>query len=200
MKKYEKHIAYFSMEIAIDQCLKSYSGGLGFLAGYADAMFDPGANEDAAEFVRDKIRDIVNDPETAELLCPSNTIGCKRLCVDTNYYATYNKPNVHLVDVSKNPVERIDQTSIHTGGKAYEVDAIVFAIGFDAMTGALLRVDIRGRDGRSLRDEWKDGPRTYMGLSMAGLPASLVMGVSMSTKLCLACFCVSSRIRRCISS
>ena len=146
------------------------TGGLGFLAGYADAMFDPGANEDAAEFVRDKIRDIVDDPETAELLCPSNTIGCKRLCVDTNYYATYNKPNVHLVDVSKNPVERIDQNSIHTGGKSYEVDAIVFAIGFDAMTGALLRVDITGRDGRSLRDEWKDGPRTYMGLTMAGFP------------------------------
>lgn len=145
-------------------------GGLAFLAGYADAMFDPGANEDAAEFVRDKIRSIVSDPETAELLCPSNTIGCKRLCVDTNYYATYNKPNVHLVDVSKDPVERIDQTSIHTGGKAYEVDAIVFAIGFDAMTGALLRVDIKGRDGRSLRDEWKDGPRTYMGLTMAGFP------------------------------
>ena len=133
-------------------------------------MFDPGANEDAAEFVRDKIRGIVDDPETAELLCPDNTIGCKRLCVDTNYYATYNLPHVHLIDVSKQPIEKIDETSIHTGGSAYEVDAIVFAIGFDAMTGALLRVDIRGRDGRALRDEWADGPKTYMGLAMAGFP------------------------------
>ena len=145
-------------------------GGLGFLAGYADAMFDPGANEDAAEFVRGKIREIVQDPETAELLCPSNTIGCKRLCVDTEYFATFNRPNVHLVDVSKSPIDEIDETAIHTGGTAYEVDAIVFAIGFDAMTGALTRVDIKGRNGRSLRDEWQDGPRTYMGLSMAGFP------------------------------
>ena len=145
-------------------------GGLGFLAGYADAMYDPGANQDAAEFVRGKIREIVKDPATAELLCPSNTIGCKRLCVDTNYYATYNLPHVHLIDVSKNRIEQIDRTSIHTGGRAYEVDAIVFATGFDAMTGALLRVDIQGRDGFSLRKEWQDGPKTYMGLSMAGFP------------------------------
>ena len=101
---------------------------------------------------------------------PSNTIGCKRLCVDTDYYATFNQPHVHLVDVSASPIDRIDEHAIHTGGQRYEVDAIVFAIGFDAMTGALLRVDIQGHAGRSLREDWQDGPRTYMGLAMAGFP------------------------------
>ncbi|MEM6663699.1 MAG: NAD(P)/FAD-dependent oxidoreductase [Pseudomonadota bacterium] len=145
-------------------------GGLGFMASYADLLFNPDSNLTAQEFVRARIRDIVADPETAELLCPSNTIGCKRLCVDTNYYATFNKPHVKLVDISQDPIDRIDETSIHTGGTAYEVDAIVFAIGFDAMTGALLRVDITGRGGVSLRDHWKDGPKTYLGLTVAGFP------------------------------
>ncbi|MEM7191085.1 MAG: NAD(P)/FAD-dependent oxidoreductase, partial [Pseudomonadota bacterium] len=145
-------------------------GGLGFMASYADLLFNPDSNLTAQNFVREKIRETVDDPATAELLCPSNTIGCKRLCVDTNYYATYNLPHVSLVDISGSPIEKIDETSIHTGGTAYEVDAIVFAIGFDAMTGALLRVDIKGRDGISLRDHWKDGPKTYLGLTVAGFP------------------------------
>jgi cation diffusion facilitator CzcD-associated flavoprotein CzcO len=103
-------------------------------------------------------------------LSPHITIGCKRLCVDTGYYKTFNQDHVHLVDISETPVEKIDETSIHTGGKTYEVDEIVIAIGFDAMTGALTRVDIRGREGKSLREAWKDGPKTYLGLTMAGFP------------------------------
>ena len=119
-------------------------GGLGFMAAFTDLMFDPKANETAADFVRDKIRGLVKDPEVAELLCPTNTIGCKRLCIDTGYYQTYNLPHVHLVDVSEDPITRISETGIHVGDRAWEVDVIVFATGFDAMTGALLRIDIEG--------------------------------------------------------
>lgn len=144
-------------------------GGLGFLAAYNDLMFDEQANATAAEFVRGKIRAAVNDPETAELLCPTNTIGCKRLCVDTNYYQTFNLPHVDLVDVSQNPAS-IRETSVETGGQNYPVDAIVLAIGFDAMTGALNRIDIRGRGGERLSEAWADGPKCYLGLAVEGFP------------------------------
>ena len=145
-------------------------GGLAFMAAFADMLLSPDTNASAAAFVREKIRAIVKDPETAGKLCPTNTIGCKRLCVDTGYYEVFNQPHVHLVDVSATPVERIDETAIHTGGRAYEVDAIVYATGFDAMTGALLRVDIQGRQGRRLAEHWKDGPRSYLGIGIAGFP------------------------------
>jgi cation diffusion facilitator CzcD-associated flavoprotein CzcO len=145
-------------------------GGLGFMAAYVDMLLSPETNASAAGFVRDKIRTIVKNPETAEKLCPTNTIGCKRLCVDTGYYEVFNQPHVHLVDVSAAPIERITETAIHTGGRTYEVDAIVYATGFDAMTGALLRVDIQGRQGRKLEEHWKDGPRSYLGIGIAGFP------------------------------
>jgi len=144
-------------------------GGLLFNAGFTDVMFNREANEIAAEFVRSKIREIVKDPETAEMLCPYNTLGAKRLCVDIGYFETYNLPHVHLVDVSKNPISVCEQ-GVMTGGKIYEVDAIVYATGFDAMTGALMRIDVRGRGGKRLQDHWKDGPRTYLGLAIHGFP------------------------------
>ncbi len=144
-------------------------GGLLFMGAFADMMLDRGANEAAAEFVRNKIRQTVNDPATAELLCPDNTIGAKRLCVDIGYFETYNLPHVHLVDVSEAPIT-ISESGVETGGRSFEVDAIVYATGFDAMTGAILRVDIRGRDGKLLRDHWKDGPRSYLGLAISGFP------------------------------
>jgi cyclohexanone monooxygenase len=144
-------------------------GGLGFMAAFADMLLSPETNASAAEFVRQKIRKVVNDPETAEKLCPDNTIGCKRLCVDTGYYETFNLPHVRLVDVSKASIE-IRETAIHAGGQAYEVDAIVYATGFDAMTGALMRIDIQGRQGRKLVEHWRDGPRSYLGLGIAGFP------------------------------
>jgi cation diffusion facilitator CzcD-associated flavoprotein CzcO len=145
-------------------------GGLGFMAAFADMLLAPETNASAAEFVREKIRAIVHDPETAEKLCPTNTIGCKRLCVDTGFYEVFNQPHVHLVDISAAPIERITETAILTGGRAYELDAIVYATGFDAMTGALLRVDIQGRQGRRLKEHWKDGPRSYLGIGIAGFP------------------------------
>ena len=146
------------------------SGGLPFLGVGADLIMNREANDTAAEFVRAKIRGIVRDPATADLLTPDSVLGCKRLCSDTNYFETFNRENVTLIDVRANPIEAITPHGLRAGGTDYELDAIIFATGFDAMTGALLGVDIRGRDGRSLRTKWSEGPRTYLGLSTAGFP------------------------------
>ena len=145
-------------------------GGLLFAAAYNDLILNADSNRTAAAFVRGKIREIVHDPAVAELLAPKNIIGCKRLCVDTGYWATFNRPNVSLVDISETAVEGFTADAVKVAGKEYKADAVVFATGFDAMTGALLRIDIRGRDGLSLREKWTDGPRTYLGLGMAGFP------------------------------
>jgi cyclohexanone monooxygenase len=145
-------------------------GGLGFITAFADLLFDHEANQTAAEFVREKIRAIVGDPAVAEKLSPKQVIGCKRLCVDTGYYAAFNRPNVTLVDVSETPIEAITPRGVRVAGAEYEVDSIVFATGFDAMTGALLAVDIRGSGGRTLREKWSEGPRTYLGVGTAGFP------------------------------
>ena len=146
------------------------AGGLPFLAAFADIMFDPDANKTVADFVRNKIRAIVRDPVVADLLVPRNIIGCKRLCVDTDYYDTFNRDNVSLVDISNTPVEAITKDGVSVGGRVYEVDAIVSATGFDAMTGALLKIDIRGPNGAALREKWRDGPKAYLGLALAGFP------------------------------
>jgi len=145
-------------------------GGFGFLAAFLDLTLNGDANETAADFVRDKIRETVRDPEIAELLVPNTKIGCKRLCIDTGYFETYNRPNVRLVDIRDAPIEEITETGVRARGELHEVDCIVFATGFDAMTGALLSVDIRGRNGASLRDEWSAGPRTYLGLGVPRFP------------------------------
>jgi cation diffusion facilitator CzcD-associated flavoprotein CzcO len=145
-------------------------GGLSFLGAFQDLMVSEEANDTAAEFVRGKIRATVEEPNVAELLAPKNTIGCKRLCIDIGYYETYNRPNVELIDVSDEPIEEITEKGVRAKGKEYEVDAIVFATGFDAMTGALLKVDIRGRGGLALKAKWREGPRTYLGVAMAGFP------------------------------
>jgi cyclohexanone monooxygenase len=146
------------------------AGGLVFLSAFQDLMRDQEANEVAREFVRNKIREQVDDPQVAELLCPDTTIGCKRLCVDTDYYRTYNRDNVALVDIRRHPIRAITETGILCEDSEREFDAIVFATGFDAMTGALNRVDIQGRGGLVLRDKWREGPRTYLGLQTAGFP------------------------------
>jgi cation diffusion facilitator CzcD-associated flavoprotein CzcO len=145
-------------------------GGLWFLGAFRDLMVDQEANDTAADFVRDKIRSRVDDARVAELLAPKNTIGCKRLCVDIGYYETFNRPNVTLVDLNQTPLEAITPAGVMVKGREYEVDAIVFATGFDAMTGALLKIDIKGRGGLRLADKWGEGPRTYLGVAMAGFP------------------------------
>jgi cyclohexanone monooxygenase len=145
-------------------------GGLPFLGAYGDLLFDKAANDTIAEFARNKIRAVVKDPETAELLCPENVFGCKRLCVDINYFETYNEPHVKLVDVSKKPIERFSEHGIVTGGVEYPVDTVVCATGFAAMTGSYERIQIRGRNGLTLTGKWSAGPRTFLGLTTAGFP------------------------------
>ncbi len=145
-------------------------GGFTFLGSFNDLFLDVAANETAAEFVRERIREIVRDPRTAERLSPHQVIGCKRLCIDSGYYETFNQDHVSLVDVTETPIEAITTTGIATTADHHDLDTIVFATGFDAMTGALDRVDIRGRGGVALRDAWAAGPRTYLGLGVAGFP------------------------------
>ncbi len=144
-------------------------GGPALLYSYNDLSVNKQANELVAEYVRDKIREIVHDPETAELLCPHNVLGCKRICFDNGYFETYNRPSVHLVDVSSTPIE-ITAAGPRVGEQDYPVDAIVFATGYDAMTGSLLAIDIRGRGGLTLREQWHAGPITYLGLGVPGFP------------------------------
>ena len=142
------------------------------LATYENITSDREANAAVADFVRDKIREIVKDPEIAERLCPPEDlpIGSKRPPIDTGYYETYNRDNVSLVDIRRAPIERITADGIRTTEGEHALDVIVFATGFDAMTGSLLAIDIHTSDGASLKDAWSDGPDTYLGLMVAGLP------------------------------
>jgi cyclohexanone monooxygenase len=146
-------------------------GGTAFMAAFSDLITSQEANDTAAEFVRRQIRATVKDPAVAELLCPHNhPIGTKRICVDTDYYETFNRPNVRLVDVRAAPIEAITPEGLRTRNAAFALDSIVFATGFDAMTGTLLAIDITGRDGVTLREKWSAGPVTYLGLMTAGFP------------------------------
>ena len=145
-------------------------GGLGFISVFADILLDKRANDEAAEFVRAKIRGIVKDPEVAALLGPDHVLGCKRPCTDKGYFEAFNRANVELVDVSRDPVERITPMGLVTGGREFALDCLILATGFDAMTGALHGIDIRGRDGQTLVDKWSAGPITYLGLGTSGFP------------------------------
>jgi len=150
-------------------------GGLSFTGSFRDLLLDADANAVAADFVRRKIRDVVRDPDVAELLCPTAVLGCKRMCVDTGYYETYNRDNVTLVDIKDNPITRMNASGLEVAGKNHAVDAIVFATGFDAMTGALLKPDIRGRAGKALKEKWREGPRTYLGVATAEFPNMFIV-------------------------
>ena len=146
------------------------AGGLGFSRTFGDIILNEQANACAADYVRRKIADIVDDPDTAHLLAPTQPVACKRLCVDTGYYETFNLPHVHLVDISATGIEEITVHGLKAGGRHFALDALVFATGFDAMTGTLLKLDIRGRGGMALADKWRAGPLNYLGLSTAGFP------------------------------
>ncbi len=147
------------------------AGGLHIYGTFPDIFVNQAANETAAEFVRSKVRAIVRDPAVAEKLVPTGyPIATKRICVDTGYYETFNRENVTLVDVRENPIKEITPAGVRTTEREYEVDCIVFATGFDAMTGALSRIGIRGRGGVALREKWSQGPVTYMGIMVAGFP------------------------------
>ncbi len=165
-----------ALEVSPEERQREYEsrwsrGGLGFNATFADLLTDKAANDTAAEFFRAKIQAIVRDAAVAELLSPRDyPVGTKRLCVDTNYYDTFNRDNVTLVDLRRAPIEAITPHGLRTPEAEYELDSIVFATGFDAMTGALLSIDIRGRTGKTLREKWAAGPRTYLGVATAGFP------------------------------
>jgi cyclohexanone monooxygenase len=151
-------------------------GGLTFMSVYNNLALDKAANDTAADFVRDKIAEIVKDPRTAKLLQPNNhPIGSKRICIDTEYYAAFNRPNVTLVDIRSNPIEEILPNAVRTGLGDYEVDALVLATGFDAMTGSVAKIDIHGRNGQTLNQKWAEGPKTYLGLMSAGFPNLFVI-------------------------
>ncbi len=145
--------------------------GLGALLAFRDVYSDAHANEIANALYRDTVRTMVRDPETAERLLPKTYgLGCKRQVIDRDYYDTFNRDNVTLVDLVETPIETIDATGIRTNARHYDLDVLIYATGFDAMTGALLRANIRGRAGRPLADKWRDGPIAYLGLQMSGFP------------------------------
>ncbi len=146
-------------------------GGVNFMHSFNDLMVNQRSNDTAADFVRAQIHATVRDPAVAEMLSPKDhPIGSKRICIDTDYHATFNRDNVTLVDLRKAPIERLVASGLRTADTDYELDSIVFATGYDAMTGALLRMDIRGRGGETLAHAWEAGPRTYLGLMTAGFP------------------------------
>ena len=166
-----------ALEVSEEERLETYEalwveGGFRFLhASFKDIRMDKEANDTAAEFVRSKIREIVKDPETVEKLLPrDHPLGSKRALIDTNYFETYNRENVELVDIRRSPIREITSRGIRTQDEEFEFDIIVFATGFDAMTGSFLRMDIRGRDDLSLKEKWSEGPKTYLGVQVAGFP------------------------------
>jgi cation diffusion facilitator CzcD-associated flavoprotein CzcO len=146
-------------------------GSFKFYGSFKDIVTDLRANSTASEFIRSKIRETVKDPETAEKLVPADhPLTSKRALIDTNYFETYNRPNVTLVDIRHSPIQEITPTGIRTEDEEYPLDVIVFATGFDAMTGPYVRIDLRGRSGLSLKEKWAEGPETYLGLASAGFP------------------------------
>ena len=164
-----------ALEVSKQERNKEYeerwkNGGVPFIGAFIDLNLNKEANKTAAEFVRNKIKYIVKDPLTAKRLTPNYTIGCKRLAVDTNYYETYNRDNVTLVDLKENPIENIFEKGIKTEQKEYTFDNLIFATGFDAMTGALMDIDIRGYNGIELRKKWEKGPKSFLGLAINGFP------------------------------
>lgn len=171
-----------ALEVSAEERRQKYEmlwnrgGSIGFLSCYSDFLVNEEANETAAAFVREKIASVVKDPKTAALLTPTDhPIGTKRLCLDTGYYETYNRPNVTLVDVRTAPIQEITPNGVRTADQQYELDAIAFATGFDAMTGALREIDIRGADGSRLADKWVGGPTTYLGITVAGFPNMFIV-------------------------
>jgi cyclohexanone monooxygenase len=151
-------------------------GGLTFMSVYNNLAIDVAANDTAANFVREMIAEIVDDPDTAKLLQPdSHPIGTKRICIDSDYYAAFNRPNVTLVDIKSTGIDEILPGAVLAGDKEYEIDALVLATGFDAMTGSVAKIDIVGRNGKTLNQKWAEGPRTYLGLMSSGFPNLFVI-------------------------
>jgi cation diffusion facilitator CzcD-associated flavoprotein CzcO len=166
-----------ALEVTPEERLEKYEeawriGGQGIFTSYYDITVNEEANKTASEFIRSKIQEIVKKPDVAEKLMPTYYYGTKRPIIDTDYYETYNRDNVSLVDVKKNPIVEITEKGLRTTEGEFEVDVLVFATGFDGMTGPLLKMDIRGKEGVSLKEKWNGGEntRTYLGVANAGFP------------------------------
>jgi cyclohexanone monooxygenase len=164
-----------TFEVSDDERHRRYEecwdkGGLGMMIAYADSVTNRAANETISDFVKEKIQHTVKNPEVAQSLLPDHIYACKRPCLDTNYFETYNRPNVTLVDIRETGIERITSKGVRANGQEYELDCLVFATGFDAMTGALNNIDIRGKGNQALKDKWTGGPQSYLGLSSSGFP------------------------------
>ena len=158
-------------ERAAEYARRWHEGGVNFVHAFRDIYLDQAANDTAAEFVRARIRELVHDPAVAERLSPrDHPLGTKRICVGSDYYETFNRPNVTLVSIRDEPIARITAAGVRTSRAEYAADTLVLATGYDALTGALLRIDIRGRGGLPLREKWADGPRNYLGLMVRGFP------------------------------
>ncbi len=147
------------------------SGFAIWLRNFVEIFVDEEANAEFSEYIANRIRQRVHDPEVAEKLIPrDHGFGVQRVPMETNYFEVYNRDNVELVDLSESPIARITPTGIRTSDREYELDIIVFATGFDAISGAYDRIEIRGVDGATLRDKWRDGPQTYLGMLVHGFP------------------------------
>jgi cyclohexanone monooxygenase len=170
-----------ALEVTAEERRRHYEdwwdwAGFGFLLSYSDLLVSQAANDTASDFIRAKIAERVSDPAVAERLMPRTyPYGAKRPCVDTGYYETFNRPNVELVDIAASPIVKLTPTSLHTTSGEYELDVLVMATGFDAMTGALLRPLIRGRDGLTLARHWSGGPLTYLGVGVSGFPNMFIV-------------------------
>jgi cation diffusion facilitator CzcD-associated flavoprotein CzcO len=165
-----------ALEATPDERQKAYEeawqrGGARFIATFNDILVSVDANQTAADFVRAKIDEIVRDPEVAEMLKPTTyPIGTKRIPIDSGYYETFNRENVQLVDLGRTPLVELTEDGIRTTEREFPVDIVIFATGFDALTGPLLRLNLVGRGGTELREKWSGGPRTFLGLATAGFP------------------------------
>lgn len=172
------HVAHpkLTMELSPEERRAAFEerwqlGGVLFSKTFTDQMTDLEANEEARKFYEEKVRAVIDDPAVAELLIPNDhPIGTKRICTDDNYFQTFNRPNVKLVSVRKTPIESFDQTGVNTSDAHYDLDVVVMATGFDAMTGALAKIEIVGRGGETLTEDWSNGPRTYLGLGVDAFP------------------------------
>ena len=172
-------------------------GGNDFIYGsFDDILGNKEANDTVAEFIRSKIRETVKDPETSQKLLPlDHPYGSKRALMDTNYFETYNRENVDLVDLRQAPIQEITAKGIRTSEEDFEFDIIVFATGFDAMTGTFMKIDIRGRDGVTLKEKWAEGPKTYLGLQVAGFPNMfMITGPGSPSVLCNMPVCIEQHI------
>jgi cation diffusion facilitator CzcD-associated flavoprotein CzcO len=145
-------------------------GGFAFIGSFGDTSFNLAANDMAADFIRRKIKGIVTDPEVAETLCPSQAVGCKRMALDTGYFETFNRDNVRLIDVARRPIERVDPSGVVVDGEHIDLDMLILATGYDAMTGSYTGINIEGRGGQTLKEAWAGGPITYLGLGVPEFP------------------------------